>query len=252
VEQSVARYADAVTQRQSKKSIATDLLGSLSNMRQRICARHRRTGWDGLFNEGLTLDGQRLLAIAEAIEKSLKSCDTHLDARRRQSQKHLDRSQKTKKELEHQISRLIAEIPAARDRDEAAQVTAQREASAEQERLKSQAAELTRIAAPRKRLQALAATTTRQRRELARRISQQLRSEQSTCPYCGSELDSNAHADHIYPIAKGGLSILANMVLACPDCNSKKSDLTLRVFIQTYGLDREAIEVRLSQLGKDF
>jgi 5-methylcytosine-specific restriction endonuclease McrA len=252
VDQSVTDYSRTLVQRQSKRSIATDLLDSLSNTRQRICASHRRTGWDGSFNGGVTPEGQRLLVIAEAIGKSLTSCYALLDTKRRQSQKHLERNQKTKNELENQVSRLTLELPAARERDAVVHTTAEKEVSTEQAIVKAQSVELARIAAPRKRLQALAATTTRQRRELARRVGQQLRAEQSTCPYCGRELDGNAHADHIYPIAKGGLSILANMVLVCADCNAKKSDLTLRVFIQTFGLDRKAVETRLSQLGKDF
>jgi 5-methylcytosine-specific restriction endonuclease McrA len=76
--------------------------------------------------------------------------------------------------------------------------------------------------------------------------------KQSNCPYCGESLGETPHADHIYPVTKGGHSVAANMVLVCAACNLKKGSMTLRAFIVQYGLDREAIEVRLHDLGKDF
>ena len=72
------------------------------------------------------------------------------------------------------------------------------------------------------------------------------------CPYCSRGLGTQPHADHIYPVAKGGLSTIANMVLVCAECNNKKAEHTLRAFIQLYNLDREAVEARLAELGKDF
>jgi 5-methylcytosine-specific restriction endonuclease McrA len=74
----------------------------------------------------------------------------------------------------------------------------------------------------------------------------------SNCPYCGESLGETPHADHIYPVTKGGHSVAANMVLVCAACNLKKGSMTLRAFIMKYGLDREAIEMRLHELGKDF
>lgn len=72
------------------------------------------------------------------------------------------------------------------------------------------------------------------------------------CPYCGCDLDTEIHADHIYPVSKGGLSTVSNMVLVCKDCNLSKSGYTLREFIQRKGLNREVIEYNLSKLNKDF
>lgn len=73
------------------------------------------------------------------------------------------------------------------------------------------------------------------------------------CPYCGNDLViEDAHADHIYPIAKGGLSTTKNMVFVCSMCNSRKSAMTLREFVIKYKLDRSAIEVRLEMLDKTF
>lgn len=44
-----------------------------------------------------------------------------------------------------------------------------------------------------------------------------------SCPYCGDGLSENdAHADHIYPVSKGGQSTIRNMVFVCTKCNLKK------------------------------
>lgn len=88
-------------------------------------------------------------------------------------------------------------------------------------------------------------------RKLAASVKSKIRSTDD-CPYCGGDLGVQPHADHIYPIAKGGLSVSANMVLVCAECNSRKSDRTLAQFIVAYDLDRDAIERRLKMLGKDF
>jgi 5-methylcytosine-specific restriction endonuclease McrA len=73
------------------------------------------------------------------------------------------------------------------------------------------------------------------------------------CPYCGQTIDSKAaHADHIYPVSKGGRSHARNMIYVCSNCNIKKGDATLNQFIRLTGYDRDAIEERLSRLGKDY
>lgn len=49
-----------------------------------------------------------------------------------------------------------------------------------------------------------------------------------TCQYCGRKApDVLLHVDHIEPIAKGGTSDLLNLITACIDCNSGKSDRQL-------------------------
>jgi hypothetical protein len=72
------------------------------------------------------------------------------------------------------------------------------------------------------------------------------------CPYCVKLMFDGGHADHIYPVSKGGHSIETNMVKVCGDCNMKKSNLTLREFITKFKLDRDTIEQRLDELGKKF
>jgi 5-methylcytosine-specific restriction endonuclease McrA len=72
------------------------------------------------------------------------------------------------------------------------------------------------------------------------------------CPYCGEMILDSGHVDHIYPVSKGGHSTSKNMVRVCIDCNLKKSNLTLTMFIKKYLLDRHEIEERLTELKKEF
>lgn len=72
------------------------------------------------------------------------------------------------------------------------------------------------------------------------------------CPYCNKGIGENPHADHIYPVSKGGHSIDYNMVFICKECNLMKSDMTLREFIVKAGLDRDGVEKRLDELNKRF
>ncbi len=72
------------------------------------------------------------------------------------------------------------------------------------------------------------------------------------CPYCGRPVEGEWHADHIYPLAMGGTSVVENMVLICPTCNQQKHALTLREFIIKQSLDRSRIEAMLTKLGKRF
>ena len=73
-----------------------------------------------------------------------------------------------------------------------------------------------------------------------------------TCPYCINSSDVNAaEADHIHPVNKGGLTTLQNMVLICKKCNSKKTNLMLRVFCKKQSYDYNEVCDRLEKLGKD-
>lgn len=56
--------------------------------------------------------------------------------------------------------------------------------------------------------------------DLRRRV---MRRDRGTCRYCGSPLEAaEIEIDHVVPIAKGGPSNLANLVVACRDCNGRK------------------------------
>jgi 5-methylcytosine-specific restriction endonuclease McrA len=83
-------------------------------------------------------------------------------------------------------------------------------------------------------------------------IKRKLQSDHSLCPYCGGPMSDDAHADHIYPVVKGGLSIEPNMVIVCSTCNLRKRGLTLREFIKAFKMNRDEIERRLEALGKHF
>ena len=96
-----------------------------------------------------------------------------------------------------------------------------------------------------------AAETSKAKRRIAHGVKKGFL-DNTECPYCGDTLMSVTHADHIYPVAKGGESTKRNMVLVCAECNSKKSSLTLQAFIKKFSLDRSEIERRLEMLGKDF
>ncbi len=100
-------------------------------------------------------------------------------------------------------------------------------------------------------LRAAAAANQTQTRTVGSSIKRKL-IKQPWCPYCGNTLGSDPHADHIYPVSKGGRSVPRNMVYVCATCNGMKRDLTLTGFMRKYGLDRATIEARLEQLGKEF
>lgn len=73
-----------------------------------------------------------------------------------------------------------------------------------------------------------------------------------SCPYCSKTSDVNAaEADHIHPVNKGGLTTMQNMVLICKKCNSKKTNLMLRVFCKKQSFDYDEVCERLERLGKD-
>ena len=54
--------------------------------------------------------------------------------------------------------------------------------------------------------------------------------DRNVCAYCGDHFPNSNHLsrDHIMPKSKGGTNSWMNVVTACKDCNSKKSDKTLK------------------------
>ncbi|MGA2619664.1 MAG: HNH endonuclease signature motif containing protein [Thermoguttaceae bacterium] len=109
--------------------------------------------------------------------------------------------------------------------------------------------------ARKEQLEAAAAAHFGKTREEADKIKRRLQDQVSlyaNCPYCNGAMDGTLHADHIYPVVKGGLSTTENMVFVCESCNLKKHDKTLREFILQTGYDRDRIERALHQLGKRF
>ena len=126
------------------------------------------------------------------------------------------------------------------------------------ERARSWLAKLEEAAARKRRkrdslieLRAAAASNTTETRHVGAAVRREL-IRQPWCPYCGGQLGADPHADHIYPVSKGGRSVPKNMVYVCARCNGMKRNLTLAVFIRKFSLDRTAIEGRLEQLHKEF
>ncbi len=107
----------------------------------------------------------------------------------------------------------------------------------------------------RARVRAAAAAHFDKTRELAATVKNQLRDQIASvpvCPYCAGAIGDEPHADHIYPVSRGGLSTPENMVYCCAKCNGTKHDKTLREFILSQGLVRDEVEERLHRLGKRF
>lgn len=53
------------------------------------------------------------------------------------------------------------------------------------------------------------------------------------CHYCLQPIhprSTNASIDHVVPVSKGGQDVWENIVLACKDCNEKKSNLNAEDF----------------------
>ena len=72
----------------------------------------------------------------------------------------------------------------------------------------------------------------------------------SVCPYCGGGLGESPHADHIYPVAKGGLSTEDNMIYVCQKCNMQKRDKTLLEFVREAKLNLNKVLDNIEILGK--
>lgn len=43
------------------------------------------------------------------------------------------------------------------------------------------------------------------------------------CHWCNKKCQDEYHVDHYQPLARGGLHIIANLVIACPPCNFRKN-----------------------------
>lgn len=51
------------------------------------------------------------------------------------------------------------------------------------------------------------------------------------CQYCGA-IPEKPHCDHVFPLSRGGVSSMANLVTACPSCNSAKKARTPEEWLQ--------------------
>jgi 5-methylcytosine-specific restriction endonuclease McrA len=97
-------------------------------------------------------------------------------------------------------------------------------------------------------IKGIAARSLNKTRQIANKIKINMEIN-NNCPYCEQPI-VEVHVDHIFPVAKGGLSTTKNMVRVCSKCNIKKKDLTLNQFIKKYNLNRNLIESNLEALNK--
>lgn len=96
---------------------------------------------------------------------------------------------------------------------------------------------------------AKAAAHDRRSRSLVRTIASMIHAT-PWCPYCGAATMEDAVIDHIYPVSLGGLSIPENLVVCCAQCNGRKSDRPLLVFLEASGFSVDDVVRRLRALGK--
>jgi len=97
---------------------------------------------------------------------------------------------------------------------------------------------------------AKAAARDKESRNLSQKVKQLIQ-RNSNCPYCGADISNDAHLDHIYPIARGGLSSPENMVYCCKSCNIKKGQKGLIRFLEENSLDATKAVKELRDLGKE-
>ena len=180
---------------------------------------------------------------------SLRTYDKNLAAYERL----LERSRSSAEERERNRAEIAArravekELAHSRQVEKKTRIAARRVVEDELARSR-QVEKKTRIAA----MAAAHAGKTRQLAQTVRRNIEHQRVLLDFCPYCGGVLGEDPEADHIYPVARGGLSTVENMVFVCAPCNKKKRDKTLREFIKTMKFDHLAVEQRLELLGKRF
>lgn len=72
-------------------------------------------------------------------------------------------------------------------------------------------------------------------------VIEKIEKQNKKCFYCKCELNTY-HVDHYIPLAKGGSNAAENIVIACPSCNLRKSDLMPNVFMER--LQNEKISIR--------
>ena len=156
-------------------------------------------------------------------------------------------------ECQKQLDRIAGEKPtleedaACRQDREEQRLRAERKSQREAAKVDREAARKRKAEAD----QAAVASALGKARDHAENVKRALRKDHD-CPYCGNGLGAQPHADHIYPVSKGGRSVSANMVYVCAVCNVKKGDMTLAAFIATQRLDRDVIEQRLQRLRKEY
>lgn len=86
--------------------------------------------------------------------------------------------------------------------------------------------------------------TDEKRKQVSKRMRFEVfKRDMFTCQYCGKKSpDVVLNADHINPVSKGGKNTITNLITACEDCNSGKSNIELS--------DDAAIRKQMNQMQK--
>jgi 5-methylcytosine-specific restriction endonuclease McrA len=146
--------------------------------------------------------------------------------------------------LKSYYSNLEKELPESIQRELARVAASAKAEELRESRAMARAAKLAQQAA-------LAAAHLGNTRNHARPILDQIRGASLVCPYCGDILNrGQTHVDHIYPVSRGGLSTIENMVEVCNSCNLFKSNLPLASFIVSQRFDWHVVTARLEKLNK--
>lgn len=56
-------------------------------------------------------------------------------------------------------------------------------------------------------------------------VIQQYDKQGGLCYWCSNPVNQLYHVDHVIPVSRGGSNSPENLVIACPSCNQRKSDL---------------------------
>lgn len=58
----------------------------------------------------------------------------------------------------------------------------------------------------------------------------------TTCYYCGVELEGKGHVEHMTPLSRGGLHSVNNLTMSCASCNLSKGTKTAEEFLTSLTL----------------
>lgn len=239
---------------QAADKLSADIRNGITKCERELAALRSQTPITGAFGGGYTPEAKAVhddleVQIAKLREKRdgkpYRLAGIEYPSLRRMVEKLVIQFQKVEgciQSVDHRIVQVSGSL-------QGAEQAAERERKkAENELKKTQAAERKRAKAEQRDAMAKAyADKTREQADIIRRRLPR----DHPCPYCFSELDARAHADHIHPVSRGGLSTTKNMVYACSGCNQLKSNLTLIQFIWKFKRDAKKISQSLIALGKD-